>query len=157
VLNPPRPQRRCNDRGIALIKQFEGLRLTSYYCTAGKCTIGYGHTGRDVKPGMTITEEKAEELLRLDLRDAEAAVSRMVKAKISNDMFDSLVSLVFNCGEANIAKSTLIRKLNAQDFLGAWSEFSKWVHAGGKISPGLIRRRAAEQDLFKPKRGDPLS
>jgi lysozyme len=154
MLNPPRPQRRCNDKGIALIKEFEGLRLTSYYCTGGKCTIGYGHTGRDVKPGMTITEEEAETLLRIDLASAEAAVSRMVRAKISHDQFSALVSLVFNAGETNIAKSTLIRKLNAQDFMGAWAEFPKWVHAGGRISQGLIRRRAAEQRLFKPKPGD---
>jgi lysozyme len=157
MLTPPRPARRCNAAGVAIIKQFEELRLEAYQCPAGKWTVGYGHTGRDVYKGLKITPERAEELLRLDLAVAEAAVSRIVRTKITDDQFAALCSWVFNVGEMNASKSTLIRKLNAQDFLSAWAEFPKWVHSGGKILNGLIRRRAAEQDLFKPKRGDPVS
>jgi lysozyme len=156
MLKPPRPQRRCNDKGIALIKEFEGLRLEAYRCQSGVPTIGYGST-RNVRMGMVITEEEAEARLRIDLRDAEEAVSRMVRTKITDDQYASLVSWCFNIGATNAAKSTLIRKLNANLPLEAWAEFPRWVHAGGKISQGLIRRRAAEQALFKPKRGDPVS
>lgn len=153
MLHPPKPQRRCNPGGIAIIKQFEGLRLEAYRCPAGKWTIGYGST-RGVRPGMVITEEEAEARLKVDLRDAEEAVSRMVRTRISDDMFSALCSLTFNCGCDAIAKSTLIRKLNAQDFYGAFSEFPRWCHSGGQVLPGLIRRRAAEQALFKPKPSD---
>lgn len=156
MLHPPHPQRRCNEAGIRLIKEYEGLRLESYQCPAGVWTIGFGST-KNVRRGMKITEAEAEDRLRIDLLAAEQAVSRMVKAKITDDQFAALVSWVFNVGEGNASKSTLIRKLNAQDMLGAWSEFSRWVHTSGAISGGLIRRRAAEQALFKPKRGDPLS
>lgn len=153
MLHPPKPQRRCNAAGIAIIKQFEGLRLEAYRCPKGVWTIGYGST-KGVKPGMKITEEEAEARLKVDLRDAEEAVSRMVRTRITDAQFSSLVSLVFNCGCDAIAKSTLIRKLNAQDFYGAWAEFPRWVHSGGQVLPGLIRRRAAEQALFKPKPSD---
>jgi lysozyme len=152
MLQPPKQRRRCNAAGVAIIKQFESLQLDSYRCEAGVWSIGYGST-RHVVPGMTITEEEAEERLRRDLEEAEAAVERMVRTKITDDQYSALVSLVFNCGEGNIAKSTLIRKVNANLPLEAWAEFSRWVHAGGRISQGLIRRRIAEQKLFKPKPG----
>jgi lysozyme len=103
---------------------------------------------------MKITEEEANMRLLVDLRDAEEAVSRMVRTKVSDDQFSALCSLVFNCGRDAIAKSTLIRKLNAQDVWGSFAEFSRWCHSGGQVLPGLIRRRAAEQALFKPKPGD---
>lgn len=156
MLKPPRPQRRCNAAGVAIIKQFEGLRLEAYRCPAARWTIGFGST-KGVRPGMVITEEEAEARLKIDLRDAEEAVSRMVRTKISDDQFSALVSLVFNCGCDAIAKSTLIRKLNAQDVWGSFSEFPRWCHSGGQVLPGLIRRRAAEQALFKPKPGDRMS
>lgn len=153
MLQPPHPQRRCNAAGIALIKEYEGLRLEAYQCSSGVWTIGYGST-RGVRKGMRITEEEAEARLRIDLLHAEEAVSRIVRCKISDDQFAALVSWVFNVGAEAAQKSTLIRKLNAQDFLGAWSQFPAWVHSGGKVSAGLIRRRAAEQDLFRLKPGD---
>jgi lysozyme len=100
---------------------------------------------------MVITEEEAEARLKVDLRDAEEAVSRMVRAKINDNQFSALVSLTFNCGGDAIAKSTLVRKLNAGLPMEAFSEFPRWCHSGGQILPGLIRRRAAEQALFKAK------
>lgn len=156
MLPPPKPPRRCNAAGIALIKSFEKLELKAYRCPAGVWSIGWGST-RHVTPGMVITLEEAEERFRRDLAEAETAVSRMVRAKITDDQYAALVSWCFNVGEGNAAKSTLIRKVNAHQWLEAWSEFPRWCHAGGKISGGLIRRRAAEQSLFKPKQGDVLS
>jgi lysozyme len=139
-------------RGIALIKEFEGLRLDAYLCSGAKWTIGYGTTtlpnGEGVQKGMMITEERAEKLLQSDLHKFERQVQRFVTAPLNQNQFDALVSLVYNIGAGNFSASTLLRKLNEEDYAGAAQEFTRWNRAGGKQLSGLTRRRQAEQSLF---------
>lgn len=139
-------------KGIELIKEFEGCRLTAYKCPAGVWTIGYGHTGKvdgkAVASGMTISAAKATELLKKDLARFEAAVNSYVTAPITQNMFDALVSFAFNCGSGALKGSTLLKKLNGKDYSGAAAEFPKWNKAGGKVLNGLVRRREREQQLF---------
>ncbi len=137
--------------GLNLIKSFEGLRLTAYRDPGGVLTIGYGHTGSDVKPGEHITQARAEALLRSDTGWAQAAVRRDVKVPLTQGQFDALTSFTFNLGAGALGSSTLLKKLNAHDYAGAQKEFGKWVHAGGQVLPGLVRRRAAEAKLFGNK------
>lgn len=134
-------------KGIALIKKYEGLRLAAYRCPAGVPTLGYGSTS-GIRMGMTCTESQAEQMLRKDLVRFEAAVNRLVKVKITQNMFDALCSFAFNLGEANLANSTLLRLLNAGDFKGASAQFERWNKAAGKVLKGLTLRRQAEAALF---------
>ena len=134
--------------GLAMTKQFEGLRLEAYEDCAGVCTIGYGHTGKDVHPDRTITEAEADELLCQDLHAAETVVCRAVSAAISQSQFDALVDFCFNLGEQRLLSSTLLRYVNAGNFAGAANQFGMWVHAGGKVQPGLVNRRRAEAEMF---------
>ena len=137
-----------SEKGLALIRQFEGLRLLAYKCAAGVWTIGYGSTA-GVKPGQSITKERAEELLREDVSRFEAAVSRLVTVPLSQGQFDALVAFAFNCGEGALERSTLLRLLNAGQYAEAALQFGRWVKGGGKELPGLVRRRAAERALFE--------
>lgn len=140
---------RIGKAGLDLIKSFEGWKDTAYICPAGVLTIGWGSTGPHVKPGMKITQERGEALLRADLSRFEAAVTRLVTVPISQNQYDALVSFAFNLGEGNLAKSTLLKRVNARDFAGAANEFGKWNRAGGVVLAGLTRRRAAEAALFR--------
>lgn len=143
---------RISDKGISLIKQFEGLRLTAYQDSVGVWTIGYGWTqpvdGKPIRPGMTIKEETAERLLRTGLVGYESDVSKVVKVKLTQGQFDALVSFAYNLGTRALSTSTLLQKLNAGDNAGAADEFPRWNKAGGKVLPGLTRRREAERALF---------
>ena len=137
--------------GLHLTEQFEGCKLNAYPDpgTGGApWTIGYGHTGPDVHPGLTITQEQAEELLMQDTQKAAAAVNAKVTGDITQEEFDALVDFVFNVGAGNFAGSTLLRKINAGDMEGAALEFEKWTHADGKVMAGLIKRRHAEAEEF---------
>lgn len=137
---------RTSARGIQLIKDFEGLRLTAYRCPAGIWTIGYGHTG-DVRQGQTVTEHQAEVILtEIDLPRFEEAVSGL--GTLTQNQFDALVSFAYNVGVRALNRSTLARHIRARNYQQAADEFSKWVRAGGKVLPGLVRRRAAERKLF---------
>jgi lysozyme len=135
-------------QGMELTKGFEGLSLTAYQDCAGVWTIGYGHTGPDLIAGMTITEADAEALLRADLATAVACVNRAVNVSINQHQFDALVDFCFNAGRGSLLPSTLLRKVNAGDFEGAAAQFGLWVHAGGRVVSGLVRRRKAEAALF---------
>lgn len=139
---------KTSQKGVDLIKSFEGLRTTAYQDAVGVWTIGYGHTGPDVKPGMKITKAKAESLLRQDLGKFENAVQRNVKVPLTQGQFDALVSFTYNLGEGNLKNSTLLKKLNQGDYAGAQAEFGKWTYAGGKELPGLVRRRKEEAAMF---------
>lgn len=130
-----------------IIKEFEGLRLEAYKCPADVWTIGYGHT-RAVFPGDAITEKEADAFLSEDLEDAEDAVNAYVDVELNQNQFDALVSFVYNLGSGNFKSSTLLRKLNGGDYLGAANEFKRWNKAGGIVLNGLIRRRDAEANLF---------
>ena len=137
-----------SEAGLALIRQFEGLRLSAYRCPAGIATIGYGSTA-GVQMGQTITAARAEELLRDDVRQFEAAVSRLVKVPLNQGQHDALVSFAFNLGAKALEQSTLLRLLNAGDYSGAAAQFDRWVYASGKKLSGLVKRRAAERALFE--------
>ncbi|MEP8905668.1 lysozyme [Enterobacter hormaechei] len=141
-----------SDKGIALIKQFEGCKLTAYQDSVGVWTIGYGWTqpvdGKSIRAGMTIKQETAERLLKTGLVSYESDVSRLVKVGLTQGQFDALVSFTYNLGARSLSTSTLLRKLNADDYAGAANEFQRWNKAGGKVLTGLTRRREAERALF---------
>lgn len=141
-----------SEKGIALIKQFEGCKLTAYQDSVGVWTIGYGWTqpvdGKPIRAGMTIKQETAERLLKTGLVSYESDVSRMVKVGLTQGQFDALVSFTYNLGARSLSTSTLLRKLNAGDYAGAADEFLRWNKAGGKVLNGLTRRREAERALF---------
>jgi len=141
-----------SDKGIALIKQFEGCKLTAYQDSVGVWTIGYGWTqpvdGKSIRAGMTIKQETAERLLKTGLVSYESDVSRLVKVGVTQGQFDALVSFTYNLGARSLSTSTLLRKLNAGDYAGAADEFLRWNKAGGKVLNGLTRRREAERALF---------
>jgi lysozyme len=137
-----------SDKGLALTKSFEGLNLAAYQDSTGIWTIGYGHTGPTVSADQSITEPEAEALLCKDLADAVACVNHAVQSDISQNQFDAMVDFCFNAGRGNFLQSTLLRKVNRRDFPGAAAQFGLWIHAGGDIVAGLVRRRKAEADLF---------
>lgn len=141
-----------SEKGIALIKQFEGCKLTAYQDSVGVWTIGYGWTqpvdGKPIRAGMTIKQETAERLLNTGLVSYESDVSRLVKVGVTQGQFDALVSFTYNLGARSLSTSTLLRKLNAGDYAGAADEFLRWNKAGGKVLNGLTRRREAERALF---------
>ena len=142
---------RTSQRGVDLIKRHEGLRLTAYPdpATGGEpWTIGYGTT-TGVRPGMTISSARAEEMLQADLQRFESAVGRLVTVPLNQHQFDALVSFTYNLGEGNLRSSTLLKKLNAGDYAGAAAQFERWVTAAGEPLPGLVKRRAAERAMFE--------
>jgi GH24 family phage-related lysozyme (muramidase) len=136
-----------SNKGLDLIKFYEGLELEAYKCAAGVLTIGYGWT-HDVKEGDTITEERAEELLREGIVQYENAVHDLVDVPLEQHQFDALVSWVYNLGKANLAASTLLKKVNAQEFDEVPDQIRRWNKAGGKVLEGLTKRRESEAKLW---------
>ena len=134
-------------KGIALIKEFEGLRLKAYKCPGGVWTIGYGHTA-GVKPGMVISEAQAEEYLKADLIAFERYLNGLGLA-LNQNQFDALVSFIYNVGTGNFSNSTLLRKVRANPQENSiMDEFLRWVYSKGRVLPGLQRRRLAEMKLY---------
>lgn len=147
---------RFSPEGLEIVRTFEGFRPKAYYDLGGnkgKLTVGYGFTNYDIpelKPGYTIDQKRAEELLpNLINRKYGPSVQQNVKVPLTDQQYSALTSLVYNIGPTNFAKSTLLQKLNSGDYDGAANEFSRWIYAGGQPATGLVRRRAAEQALFK--------
>ncbi|WP_254493835.1 lysozyme [Bartonella sp. B1099] len=144
--------RKISQEGLALIKQWEGLRLNAYKDAIGVWTIGYGHTNSAGKPfvrkGMTITEKQAEELLCKDLRQFENAVERTVTVSLTDEQFAALVSFCYNVGTTAFCNSTLLKKLNQGEYEAVPAELQKWTKAGGKRLQGLVHRRVAEAGLW---------
>lgn len=138
---------KTSPKGIALIKEFEGLRLKAYKCPGGVWTIGYGHTA-GVKHGMVISERQAEEYLKADLIAFEKYLNGLGLA-INQNQFDALISFIYNVGTGNFSRSTLLRKVraNPQDN-SIMDEFLRWVNSKGRVLPGLQRRRLAEMKLY---------
>lgn len=134
--------------GLNLTESFEGCRLRAYRDAVGILTIGYGHTGPDVYDGQIITQEMAEALLLSDVQIAVACVNRNVKVPVTQNEFDALVDFTFNDGVHNFTSSTLLRDLNAGNYIATASQFSVWVMAGGHRLEGLVRRRQIEESLF---------
>ena len=149
---PPTATGQINDDGLLLIESFEGLELTAYQDSVGVWTIGYGHTSMagppTVTPGLRISEAEAERILQQDLKVFERGVDAALTIDTTADQFSAMVSFAFNVGVGAFEDSTLLRKHNAGDFVGAADEFLRWVFAGGQKLPGLERRRDAERALY---------
>jgi lysozyme len=139
--------RTLSDEAISLIKRWEGLRLSSYECSAGVWTIGYGHT-TTARKGQRITEAEANRLLRDDLGKFTAAIDRLVTVPLTSAQFGALVSWCFNVGEAAASSSTLIKKLNRHDYDAVPIELMRWNKVKGRVVDGLTNRRAAEVGLW---------
>ena len=130
-----------------MIKRYEGLRLEAYKCPAGVWTIGYGHTKGVVK-GMKISKEEAEELLKQDVAIVELQIVNTV-GNLASCKIDALVSFAYNVGVAAFRRSTLCRKVKANsDDTSIRAEFGKWVYAGRKKLPGLVKRRVEEAEMY---------
>ena len=141
---------KLSQRGIDLIKQFEGYSSKAYPdpATGGApWTIGYGTT-KGVKPGMVITAQQAEKMLRDDVAKFESGVSSLITAPTTQGQFDAMVSLAYNIGLGNFGKSTLLKKHNARCYTCAADQFRVWNRANGKVMNGLTRRRAAEREVY---------
>ena len=142
-------QMKISNKGIALIREFEGCRLQSYRCSAGVWTIGYGHTGKDIKEGMTITQQEADDWLIVDCNRVLQMLRDTLRVPIRQNQLDALVSLGFNIGTEALRKSTLMSLVNRNpDDLNIPEQFDRWVYAGGKVVNGLVRRRKAEGKLY---------
>ncbi|NJO98632.1 MAG: lysozyme [Pleurocapsa sp. CRU_1_2] len=133
--------------GIDLIKRWEGCRIKAYRCPAGIWTIGYGHTGT-AKPGMCISYDKAEELLKQDLQRFEKAVQTLVRVPLNQNQFDALVSFTYNVGAKAFGDSTLLSLLNQKKYLACAEQLLRWTKAGKVTLKGLVDRRTEEKDLF---------
>ena len=141
---------KTSDKGIDLIKKYEGFRAKAYRCSANVLTIGFGHT-LNVKSTDVITLDEAEHFLRQDVGFAEKEVNRH-NLNINQNQFDALVSFVFNLGVGNFARSTLLRKIKSNpNDPTIRKEFERWIYTGGKVLNGLVRRRKEEADLYFTK------
>lgn len=138
--------------GLAFIQHYEGFSATIYHCPAGIPTIGYGHVVHGALAHAEfaggITKEEARVLLREDVAVAERAVRRLIAAKLTQNQFDALVSFTFNLGSGALERSALRRAVNRGDHEAVPAQLLRWVWAGGKRLPGLIRRRMAEGALY---------
>ena len=136
---------------IDLIKKYEGFRPIAYTDSVGVWTIGYGTTrinGQPVKAGMTITEDQALQLVQQEVNKLWSQIEQILKVNLNQNQMNALVDFAYNLGFNALKSSTLMSKVNAGDFNGAANEFPRWVYAGGKVLPGLVKRREAERILF---------
>ncbi len=134
---------KTSQKGIDLIKTFEGLRLTAYHDIAGVLTIGYGTTGKHVHEGQHIDKGLAEDVAKF-----EHYLNKYVHVPLAQGEFDALVSFTYNLGVGALHSSTLLKKLNDRQYEEAAFEFRRWTHANHKVVAGLVKRRAAEEALF---------
>ena len=143
-----------SEKGLSLVRQFEGLRAAAYKCSAGVWTIGYGHT-QQVKAGQVITKAQADAFLQLDISKADATIQRLVKVPINQNERDALASFIFNLGAGAFESSTLLKKINEGDKQSAANEFLKWDKFRNPVTKkletltGLTKRRVAEKSLFE--------
>ena len=146
-----------SEKGLQIVKHFEGCHLEAYLCPAKVPTIGWGHTN-GVVLSTSISQEVADYFLKMDMEYFEKAVNQAVRVTLNQSQFDALVAFTFNVGKgrskdhpkgpSGLLGSTLLRKLNAGDYAGATTEFLRWNKAKGKVLAGLTRRRQAEAHLF---------
>lgn len=151
---------RTSQQGIALMHYFESCKLRTYRCAAGVPTIGWGHTGPDVRVGMVITQNEADALFRKDLERVERDVNGLLRVRATQPEFDALVCLAYNIGTdidaddiaEGLGDSTLLKMVNAGNTDAAADEFPKWnkgrVNGIKQVIPGLVTRRRAERALF---------
>lgn len=150
-----------SQKGLDLVKRFEGYSSHAYLCPANKITIGWGHCSKDLKLGQTITEAEAEKLLKKDLNQFASKITYSLEQDhitVNQNQFDALCSFAFNLGYSALVFSTLWKKLKQGDYEGASNEFLKWVYitktdklTGERFKvklKGLEQRRKAEQELF---------
>jgi GH24 family phage-related lysozyme (muramidase) len=143
--------RHVTDEGLNLIKRFEGFSPATYFCPAGYPTIGYGHVvmpGERERYANGISQVEATDLLECDVQVAERAVLRLTTVPLTDSQFGALVSFTFNLGAGTLERSTLRRMVNRGENGDIPSELAKWVWAGGRRLPGLLRRRQAEGRLY---------
>jgi lysozyme len=138
--------------GISQLQAHEGLRTRAYLDPVGIPTICYGHTGPDVKMGMVWSRAKCEATLLKDIAVHRAGVEKCVHAPMTPNQRDAVVSFAFNVGVPKFCRSTMARKLNARDYIGAADEFPRWKYARVRgrnvVLRGLVKRRTAERNLF---------
>ena len=143
---------KINQAGLDLIKEFEGFRTNAYLCPANVWTVGYGATYYEdrtkIKPGDVVSKQRGEELLKNTVKDFENAVTQLVKVPLTPNQFAALVSFAFNVGVGAFSKSTLLKVLNQNNYDQAANELLRWNKGGGRVLPGLTRRREAERKLF---------
>lgn len=141
-----------SNKGLELIKSYEGYSPTVYVCPAGYPTIGYGHRVLDHEQALyrnvSLSVTQAEELLQRDLEPVYRAIKEMVLVPLAQGQFDALASFIFNLGATRFFNSTLRKLINRGNYAGASLEFPKWVYANRKVLQGLVKRRNAEQALF---------
>lgn len=141
-----------SQKGYAIIKEFEGFRSQAYLDTGGVWTIGYGTikypNGVSVKKGDTCTQGQAEAWLLNDCLWVDACLDKCVKAKITQNQFDALASFVYNIGESQFMKSTMLTLINQGSMTAAANQFDRWIFDNGKRIEGLVNRRAKEKALF---------
>ena len=141
-----------SNEGISLIKKFEGCELESYQDAVGVWTIGYGHT-KNVKEGMTISKEQADNMLLNELDEYCEHVEKAVDVTLKQNEFDALVSWVFNLGPTNLKSSTMLKVLNSThvDWADIPYQIQRWNKVNGEVNEGLVKRRKSESLLFKSK------
>jgi len=132
---------------MALVVHFEGKRNHAYLDPVGIPTICYGHTGPDVRMGMTATDEQCEQWAAEDLLKADAGVRGCIARPMSSNVRNAFADFAYNVGVARFCGSTLVRRYNAGDTAEACAQLSRWNKAGGQTLTGLVRRRAAEREL----------
>lgn len=145
---------KTNESGLKLIKDFEGCKLHAYICPAGKWTIGYGHTKGVNKRTGKITQEQAEQLLKEDVEDFEIELDLVLREngiELNENQYSAIISFCFNLGINNFINSTLFKviKKDPENYKEIDKQFMRWVYGGGKILPGLMKRRAAESLLYQ--------
>lgn len=136
-----------NSKGLAILKEFEGCKLTVYKDLVGYLTVGYGQR-TNLPEGTIITQDEADKLLEKSVELTSQGVKACVKVPLNENQFSALVCLAYNIGISALQESTLVRLLNASDYIGASRQFVRWDKAGGKDIPGLLRRRLTEKALF---------
>jgi lysozyme len=156
---------KVSQKCIEQIKKDEGVRSRPYQCPALLWTIGVGHVIDPHHAKVKLADRKQlsipdgwdrvlsaaeiDEILRKDLNRFEAGVLRLVKVPLTQGQFDALVSFSFNVGLGNLQNSTLRMKVNRKDYTGAAEQFLVWTKAGGKVLPGLVKRRTHEKEMFE--------
>lgn len=149
---------RISNEGVNLITKWEGCKLVAYKDGGGVWTIGYGHTSAagapPVRAGMRITQDEAIRIFKNDIVKYEDAVTKVLNKTPSQNQFDAMVSLCYNIGPTAFQNSTLVKKFNQGDFIGASKAFMSWVKDNGKVVKGLENRRKSEKSLFDRDNSD---
>lgn len=134
---------------VAMIAHFEGVRYQPYYDVVGVLTVCYGHTGNDIIKDKTYTEQECKALLEKDLGKVKQKVDPLIKVGIDDTTRAAIYSFTYNVGTGAFARSTLLKKINSGDTVGACDELNRWIYAGGAVWKGLVSRREVESAICK--------